>query len=81
MSLPKTSELIKLAKACRKAGISHFKSPEYEFKLTEEAPVRATKKIFLPTPQTQGDIETDSLSEEDLLFYSVANPLAKEENQ
>lgn len=77
--LPKASELIKLAKACRRAGIVSFKSPEYEFILTEDAPVtnRATKKLFLPIQQSQGEIETDSLSPEDLLFYSVSNPIER----
>lgn len=68
--------LKRIAAACRKAGISHFKSADYEFTLTEEVPKTAYKlsKEAVKTVQklsSQGEVETDGLSEQDLLFWSV----------
>lgn len=73
-------ELKKLAAACRKAGISHFKSADYEFTLTEDAPKSAYKlKTGTHEPQAGANdkFESDSLSESDLMFWSVGNPLGE----
>lgn len=68
-------ELKKLADACRKAGIKHYKQGDLEFTLTDDAPVSNYKKKqdkpFVDTSSHQ--IETDSLSEEELLFWSVGD--------
>jgi hypothetical protein len=80
VSLPKASELLKLAKACRKAGIVHFKSPEYEFTLGDEPVRKPTKTITqkqLIATSNQGEIETDSLSEDQILFWS-SDPLTSD---
>ena len=66
-------ELKKLADACRKAGIKHYKDSQIEFTLSDEAPTSNYKK----KQETQKDIsnnylvETDSLTEDQLLFWSV----------
>jgi hypothetical protein len=66
--------LKKLADACRKAGIKHYKDTNMEFTLTDDAPVSTYKK-----KKSVGDLDqeytipTDSLTEEQLLFYSVAD--------
>lgn len=70
-------ELKKLAAACRKAGISHFKSAEYEFTLTDEVPVSTykTKQASKPAAGApDAKFESDSLSEDELLFWSTGTP-------
>lgn len=72
---PKTLE--KLAKACRKAGIKHFKNATLEFTLTDEVPPSNYKKRQKASPKvphssTSDDlIETDSLTETQLLLWSA----------
>lgn len=69
-------ELKKLAAACRKAGISHFKSEQYEFTLTEEQP-KSAYKLTKETAKSAGKLtsnakfESDSLSEDELMFWST----------
>lgn len=77
MSLPSVKDLKQLAKACRKAGIKHFKSGEFEFTLTDDlpAPIYKSKKIV---PDDHASLITDSPSEDDLLFWSVGNPNSAE---
>lgn len=67
-------ELKKLAKACRVAGIKSFKSPEFEFTLNEEEPAKFSGTKQKQFHQDDGQVNTDGLSEEELLFYSVRNP-------
>lgn len=70
--------LKKLADACRKAGIKHYKCPEFEFTLSDEGPVSNYKKRALKkAPEASEEASTevssmDQLTEEQLLFYSVA---------
>ncbi len=71
-------QLKKLADECRKAGITSFKGYGVEFTLSEEAPVSrykakkaqagAGKKVYHQGPE---EPETEDLTEEQLLFYSV----------
>ena len=73
MQLPDLKELKKLADACRKAGIKHFKSNDFEFTLTDDIPVSNYKKrkvaaeVSAPAPSI---FETDTLTEEQLLNWS-----------
>ena len=77
---PKT--LKKLAKACRDAGIKHYKDADMEFTLTDEAPQaaapRGRKAAPKPAPGVAPEFETDSLSPEELLFWSVNNNIDQE---
>jgi len=82
-------ELKKLADACRKAGIKHYKSGDIEFTLTDEPPVSSYKRRK-SAASTQSDsvdsdkIDTDgwdTLSEEQKLFYSAQDPLFENEKQ
>lgn len=73
-------ELKRLAAACRKAGISHFKSADYEFTLTEEQPkstYRRNKAELSTKPSQASDsrFESDTLEDDALLFWSTANPI------
>jgi hypothetical protein len=79
MDLPDYKQLKKLADACRKAGIKTFKGFGMEFTLTDEAPVsnyKQTKKSDSPATKpfytdVDSKIESDSLSDEALLFWSA----------
>lgn len=78
--------LKKLAEACRKAGIKHFKNADLEFTLSDEGPVSNYKKrqskVFASKESSllSQDVESEhSLTEEQLLFFSVGN--AEESNQ
>lgn len=66
-------ELKRLAAACRKAGISHFKSADYEFTLTEEQPKSAYRQAKAATQPSgdSGKFESDSLTNDELLFWST----------
>lgn len=70
MNFPNVKQLKKLADACRKAGIKHFKSSEFEFSLTDELPEspKARKQAAF---QKQEEIANSGLSEEELLFWST----------
>lgn len=66
--------LEKLAKACRKAGISYFKNEEFEFKLDgNPEPVRKrNNKQALPMSNEPVASE-DSLTQDQMLFWSTSD--------
>jgi len=70
MPLPTAKELKKLAKACREAGIHYFKSSDFEFTLNGVAPEKPHRSK-LSSSDVQGEIESDSLTEEELLYWST----------
>lgn len=79
MDFPNLKELKKLAKACRSAGISgfkYFKDGSYEFQLDpsySENPKRKSaksKENFSEQNSPSLDVETDSLTDEQLMFWS-----------
>lgn len=70
-----TKQLKKIAKACRDAGIKHYKCEEFEFTLTDELPLSSYKqKIQAQLPDDgKHSIETDgwnSLTPEEQLMWS-----------
>lgn len=71
-SLPTPGEIKKLAAACRKAGISHFKCGDVEFTLAPKeqaaAPASAKQSIQEDTIESDG---WDSLTEEQKMLFSV----------
>lgn len=78
----KPNDLKKWASACRKAGIKSFKGEGFEFTLTDDQPLSYYKRRKLKsnpaassliTPQEM--IETDTLTEDQLLFWSGEDPL------
>ncbi len=74
--------LKKLAAACRKAGIKSFKSPDFEFTLTDAEPEPAKKaKGSTPAASPNTPIVTDEPTAEELLFWSVGNEPVNEEAQ
>jgi hypothetical protein len=78
MILPNYKALIKLANACRKAGIKHYKDSDCEFTLTDDAPQSAYKKRQKSQPKVVNsdvdlDVQTDALTQEQLLLWSAGN--------
>lgn len=76
MSLPDLKQLKKFADTCRKAGIKSFKNAEFEFILAEEAPMSTYKKRVQvvkeqATPIEESESEPLSLTEEELLYWSL----------
>lgn len=76
MSLPDLKQLKKFADTCRKAGIKSFKNAEFEFTLAEEAPMSTYKKRVQvvkeqTTPIEESESEPLSLTEEELLYWSL----------
>ena len=72
MATPSAKELKKLAKACREAGIHFFKGEGFEFTLTGVAPEKPTRKNASELPEADhNEIEMDSLSQEELMFWST----------
>ncbi len=78
MTKDELKQLLEIAKVCRKAGITSFKSESFEFTLTDEPPAplkprgkSAAKKSVNSDSSSLTEIETDSLSDEELLLWSV----------
>lgn len=74
-------ELAKLAKICRKLGISHYKSADFEFSLDRDVPSKRVRKAKVNKTDLQQTLEAmsdeipgDMPSDESLLFWSVGNP-------
>lgn len=70
--------LKKLVKTCREMGIKHYKGDGFEFELTAEAPVKralprksAQERAITDEPQTNPDFDTDTLTEDQILMWSV----------
>lgn len=68
--------LKRLADACRKAGIRHFKAEGIEFTLSDYVPEKATRKRKGASPQATdsnpfaNDFTADALTEEQLLAWN-----------
>lgn len=81
MDLPSAKELKKLADACRKAGITHFKGSGLELAIGD-APTKEAKRKAAPKGTTEqqtaadtGAPASDAYTEEELLFWSSGAPI------
>lgn len=68
-------KLKKIADTCRKAGIKHFKCPEFEFTLADDTSVHSyvdnkSKSDLNASNSHSTTIETDTLTEEQLMMWS-----------
>ncbi len=84
MSLPTAKELKSLAKACRPAGITQFEGGGIKFTLADFQPTTRKGPLAKSPPKDLGEnsIESDSLSDTDMLFWSCpSEPGAKEDTQ
>ena len=74
---PDFKSLKKLAQFCRKAGIQSYKCAEFEFTLADYVPESNYKKrIKRSTPKVESSdlmVDSDSLSEDELLFWSATS--------
>jgi len=67
-----TKELAKLVKFLRKSGVTKFEDSGLKIELAPEIPkAPRRKKMVEVTSQIHDDIQTDEMSQEDLLFYSA----------
>jgi hypothetical protein len=73
MALPSPKELLKLAAACRKAGIKSFKGDGVEFTLTDDAPVTKKAAKIAETTAPDKDFTSDELGPDAMLFWSTAD--------
>lgn len=74
MTLPDLKELDKLIALCRKRGISTIKLGEMELTLSEEAPKPTSRKprnLSTELPITSAPYNSDSPTEEELLYWSA----------
>lgn len=72
MDFPTPKELKKLADTCRKVGIKTFKCAQFEFTLTEDIPLTPYQKAKeIKQLHTQGKIESDELTEDQLIEWST----------
>lgn len=76
----KPSELKKLARICREAGIKHYKTAEFEFTLSDDEPAGHTKVKSIPLTKAELDkeIESDDLSQDAMLFWSTGEDYSQE---
>lgn len=84
MALPDSKELIKLANACRKAGIKHFKGDGIEFTLTDDLPITKPKHVQKQQEEHVDPFQgftSDELPYEALLNWSVTTGEPTEEKE
>lgn len=76
----KPSEIKKLAKVCREAGIKHFKNADFEFTLTDDMPayVRSIKPGKMTQKELDAPIQSDDISEEAMLFWSSGEDFSED---
>lgn len=77
--------LRKLAEACRKAGIKHFKNAEMEFTLSDEGPISNYKKRSAKSTEEEksenDSFASDTLTEQQLLMWSAIDSTDNEGTQ
>ena len=64
-------ELKKLIKLCRDMGVQSYEGDGFKFTLTDSAPVKTKHKSMIHNGQQTDDIESDSLTAEQLLWWSA----------
>lgn len=82
MQLPDLKQLKRLSDACRKAGVKTFECADFKITLTDSLPppsaykrAKAAKAGEKPMQEfIQGEIDTDSPSAEELLYWSAGGP-------
>lgn len=79
--------LKQLTMLCRKLGIEHLKHGDLELNLTSILPTQSTRKSSKKktnteeTPSLSQDIESEALTQDALLFYSVRDDVGAESEQ
>ena len=78
MTLPSAKQIKDLAKTCRKVGIKHFKSADFEFTLTDELPISKSIQKSIPNSIREDVIASETINDEQLLFWSSATGVNNE---
>jgi glutamine synthetase len=65
-------ELKKLVKMCRDMGITTYKGPDFEFTLGDLPEKPSRKNAAAPVVSDNSNFETDTLTEDQLLMWSVS---------
>lgn len=69
--------LKKLADACRKAGITHYKCADFELTVSPDAPESNYKKrkaVKESAPIVDDNFKSEQLTDDALLMWSVLDP-------
>jgi hypothetical protein len=80
MDMPDFKTLKKLAFTCRKLGIKTIRLGDLEVTLSDYEPTKRSYKVrakgqpVVEGSSTPDDIDSDELSEDQLLFWSAGNP-------
>lgn len=75
MPTPTPKELKKLIKMCRELGVKSYKGDGFEFQLSDDIPVKQSKKTAQASAQAS-EFESDEISPEQLLWWSAMPPEA-----
>lgn len=76
MKIDSLEQIEALVKLCRKAGVSSIEVDGVKLTISEQ-PKRARKA---KAEQAQGDVDVNTLSEQDLLFWSASTPTEEASN-
>lgn len=71
MNLPDLKQLNKLIQLCRKQGVKVIKIDNMELTLSDDLPTKPGKKQVAQQPQAPSIFESDSLTDEQLLDWSL----------
>lgn len=71
MTLPTSKELKRLAATCRKAGIKHFKSGDFEFTLADSLPEPRRRGVPASYGAPDSNFQGEELTQDQLLGWSL----------
>lgn len=71
MTLPTSKELKRLAATCRKAGIKHFKSGDFEFTLSDSLPEPRRRANASEYQAPDAAFQGEELTQDQLLNWSI----------
>lgn len=71
MTLPTSKGLKRLAATCRKAGIKHFKSGDFEFTLSDSLPEPKRRGGVVEYQAPDAAFQGEELTQDQLLNWSI----------
>ena len=79
MPAPSPKELKKLIKVCRELGVSEYTGDGFSFKLSETGTFQSKQVHNTKNESTSTTFESDTLTDEERMFWSVG-PAPTEDN-